>query len=373
MSFQKSQEWGEQLSGLRNYIDAVSDTDVSAALGVQQVEETFDKVQGRFQGQFRSLDQDIKFLFSPPEMRRDFTLDTIDCMRRWATDEAPTLTALCAYALKRFNLDMPKTSIHAILMASILGEVHNDLAYHNNMHFRKVLFHLLRLMIAHEEIFEGTARSFDAKQVALMMIAACIHDLGHDGVGNMHDGVFEQGRLEEQSFHMARPYLEAVGFSHVEDLERLKTMILCTEVTPLDSAQSPVNQMKNAYNCHYAVDRDKFLTVSLSMDLTMLQEDGLLCNMALLLHEADIASSAGLSYEVTQYETALLMEEVGATEPRPQHVVSFLDQICQRRFLSDAGQKIYAANMARIFALAEQDAKNGNHAFPPSDEAVFLE
>ena len=66
------------------------------------------------------------------------------------------------------------------------------------------------------------------------------------------------------------------------------------------------------------------------------------------------------------------MEEFKEDKSFPSDVVRFLDQICQRRFLTDAGQKLYAANLGRILALAEEDVKNGDEAFPLSAYAEFL-
>ena len=68
----------------------------------------------------------------------------------------------------------------------------------------------------------------------------------------------------------------------------------------------------------------------------------------------------------------MLIEEFRDDRARPSQVVDFLDQICQRRFLSDAGQKLYAANLARIYSLAEQDVANGDEPYPSSNMADFV-
>jgi hypothetical protein len=66
------------------------------------------------------------------------------------------------------------------------------------------------------------------------------------------------------------------------------------------------------------------------------------------------------------------MREIKKDDGCPQDVIDFLNQICQRHILSDAGQRLYAANLARIYALAEEDVKLGNQAFPDARYSDFL-
>ena len=60
-------------------------------------------------------------------------------------------------------------------MAALIGEVPNDLQYHGNEHYRKVLFHAIRLMATHNQLFEGDARELNAQQIAVLLTGACMN------------------------------------------------------------------------------------------------------------------------------------------------------------------------------------------------------
>jgi len=107
------------------------------------------------------------------------------------------------------------------------------------------------------------------------------------------------------------------------------------------------------------------------MDIRALEKDPSLTTLCMLLHEADIATSAGVTYNVTKFETSLIMEEFKDDKAYPADVINFLEQICQRCFLTDGGLKLFSSNMARIYTLAEQDVENGNQPYPSSQLADF--
>jgi hypothetical protein len=130
--------------------------------------------------------------------------------------------------------------------------------------------------------------------------------------------------------------------------------------------------MKSAYRYHFLGQKRKTGPLNLDEDLEPLQRDADLTMMCAILHEADIGTSAGLDYNVTTYETGLYKREMGEEQAFPKDIVDFLNDICQRQMLTDAGQRLFAANMARIFALAEREIADGNHAFPQPEYSDFL-
>ena len=157
-----------------------------------------------------------------------------------------------------------------------------------------------------------------------------------------------------------------------KSLQAIKTMVLCTDVTPIGDPASPNRQMKAAYALHYHPGAFKTVALNLSKDLACLEDDPALVQMCLLLHEEDIATSAGLNYHMTQWETILFRMELNKQDACPQHIVDFLDHTCQRRFFSDAGKRLYSANIARIYALAEDAVKSGNAIFPNPEDIEFM-
>jgi len=290
----------------------------------------------------------------------------------WHMDKnPPSVLALCIFLLEAMELKPAPDDENMLLMSAILGQVHNEPAYHNDMHFRKVVAQIIRLIVANNTIYDGTPRALNTKQICTLMTAACIHDLDHDGQGNFVKGVHISGRAEKHSFNTAKPYLIASGCDE-KTLNAIHVMLLTTDVSPLDDPANPMMQMKAAYRFHFLGDNTKAHTLNLSCEISALEKDPALTTLCLLLHEADIATSAAMTYDATKFETSLIMEEFKDDKAYPADVINFLDQICQRRFLSDAGVKLFAANMARIYALAQADFEGGNEAYPASPHADFI-
>lgn len=365
----KTPDWAGTLQKLGDYLE--KSVLVEGGPDKGELRDTAQRLSINLSRDLQSLKGKAPFLAATGVDEDELTQRNIDLMRSWhQSGEVPSLAALCIHALERFKIELAPDIQQAVLSAAILGEAPHELPYHNTMHFRKVLLQILRLVGEHNEIYEGTSRAFDDNRVALMMIAACVHDFLHDGKGNTIRGVFEPGRLERQSFYMAAPYLAAAGLPQVY-FDSLKVMLLCTDVSPLGDPTNMLNQMKTAYRFHFLGQRDLAGPLNLDLEISALEHDPGLVMMSLLLHEADIATSAGLSYDVTKYETVLYRREIGEKYARPSHIVDFLNLVCQRRMLSDAGQKLYAANMARIYALAEQDSSDGNVSFAGDDLPVF--
>lgn len=332
----------------------------------------------------RALDMSVKLLeddlkniaehgcaFADRESAGADTADVVAYLRDWQVlGNAPSLVALCVASCEHFGIKRPD-NLQMVLMAAVLGDVENDLPYHNNLHFKKVLLQVMRLASVHNSIYGGTNKALSEDQVTMLLIGGCIHDLGHDGLGNTVKGVFYPSRLERQSYEFAEPYLRAAG-AQDEMLLKLRATILTTDVTPLGDVTNPMHQMKAAFRFHFRGEKEKYPSLNLSDDLEVLEDEAALALMACLLHEADIATSAGIDYSVTQFETCKLMEEIGANSARPSHVLDFLEKVCQRRFLSEAGQELYGANLARIIALAEEADQEGNEAFPKADHTAFI-
>ncbi|MCB9982137.1 MAG: hypothetical protein H6861_00465 [Rhodospirillales bacterium] len=325
----------------------------------------------------KTLPKDIEqlekqeFLFATFENASSGTQEVVEHLRGWhVMGNAPSLAAMMAVSCEKFDIDQPD-DVQTLMMAALLGEVENDLPYHNNLHFKKVVLQTIRMIAVHNDIFAGTSKAFGSEQITLLLTAACIHDLDHDGLGNMIKGNFYQGRLERRAHEITAPYLRATGMDE-KNIRLLKSLLLSTDVSPLGNVANPMNQMKAAYRFHFKGEKEKYNTLHLDEDLEVFELDSMAAQMACLLQEADIATSGGLDYAVTQYETARIYEEIKLYEARPHHVLDFLDKVCQRCFLTDAGQKLFGANMARICALAEEDLKNGDEPYPKAQHTDFI-
>src|SRR5690606_7708465 len=85
--------------------------------------------------------------------------------------------------------------------------------------------------------------------------------------------------------------------------------------------------------------------------------------MAMILHEADIATSAGVSYEQTITETINIMEERGAKTAGPHTVLAFLREQLGETMFTEAGKRLYAETMSKVIAQAEADINRGRQTF----------
>lgn len=311
--------------------------------------------------------EEICRLMKRPEAGRQ-TAQVAALFRSWHLESGgPSLPAMILAAADAFEIDGETPSLKAALVAGLLGEWANALPYHGNVHYKKVLFHAIRLAAAHNEIHEGTDRVLKPGQIALLMAAAAVHDLGHDGKGNGFGETYVRSRLEQYACDLARPYLYAAGFGPMQ-YDDLETMILCTEVTPIDSPKNPMRQMKTMWrHCFEGAERPV-----LEGKLRRLYDRPDLVLMAMILHEADLATSAGMTYDATKFETVLFRAEMGFPDARPWHVMSFIENVCDGRFMTEAGRALMDKNLQAIMEAARQDYNAGNSPYASAANAAFL-
>lgn len=363
----KSPDWKGQLIVVGEAMAAIKDGYVEP----EEMRALSQDIAKNLPEHLKALKREGRFIFSDEGDADNLTRSNVEMLRGWHTrGNPPSLAALCIYAIENLNLKLLPDAVQAILGGAVLGEVEHSLPYHNNMHFRKVLLQLLRLVHVHNQIYKDTPHALDDNQIALLIIACCVHDFGHDGMGNTLKGIHHPGYVERRSFTMASPYLSKLGMSE-PGLYDLKVALLSTDVSPLADPGNYMNQMKAAYRFHFLGERKGLQTLNLDAELSRLQKNAALATMSLMLHEADISTSAGIDYDITKYETAIYAQEIGE-DAKPSHIVEFLDTVCQKRMLSDSAQKLYAANMARILALAAEDVKNGNQPLPKPEYADLI-
>lgn len=365
--------WTTSLKALGSLAESVKPTtDKSRFLDAAEFSHTHERVLEELGSGLALIRQTCLPLFCSDETVSGQTKLCVEILRGWAlTGEAPSLAALAIQAMETLGVKDDEYA-RLVMLAAVLGEIENKLPYHSNMHYRKVVLQLIRLMAHHNEIYAGTSKVFSDKDICLLLTAACIHDVAHDGRGNTVQGVHERGRLETRSFDVLRHWMEPLGFDDPQLHEALRVMLMGTDVSPVGDSRAPVAQMRTAYRHHFFGQKGWVEPLNLSSDLQPLEENGHLAMMALTLQEADIATSAGLDYSVTKFETALICEEYNMPEALPQHIINFLRDVCNRQFLSDAGQRLYAGNMARIFALAQKDVDAGNLPLPDSLHADLV-
>ncbi len=274
----------------------------------------------------------------------------------------PSLSALAAHAVHYFDLDEDDAVTRGLFMAALIGETPNGLQYHGNDHYRKVLFHAIRMAATHNNLFEGTDMALEPEQVAVLLIAACIHDLGHQGGDNLRGGVYTPGAMEQISFDLARPYLEATGMDSTA-LGEVETLVFCTDITFFAGDNSPCLRMKKIYKHYFWEDNSEDISIMTMGKLRRFDENPSLVRAAMILHEADVGTSAGLTYEQTIIETINIMEERGLKTAGPRTVLAFLREQLGETFFTEAGKQLFGPGMSRIIARAEQDIKGERQSF----------
>jgi len=176
-------------------------------------------------------------------------------------------------------------------------------AYHNRQHFCEVLLNALYLT---------RLAATDAQATREILIAALVHDFHHDGTTN---GAIAF-RLERLSADATLPYLEAAGTDPLERA-RIVSLVFATELT---------TGMRFARQCHlhYSAAGARPSLDGIPEPLALLASDAGLAREAVLVGEADLLSSVGLTVRYGQLQQQKLSDEwkkpLGA-----DHKLRFLD------------------------------------------------
>lgn len=273
-----------------------------------------------------------------------------------------TLPVMCCAAFDYFGgFDGKADYVFPVLASAVLGEVENGLTYHNNSHFRKVLFHVIRLIAAHNHIFENSNLVLDEQKIALLLACACAHDLGHSAQGNFENRKYVFAAQERRSFGYVKPFLLDLGFTS-SMCDDVYMMIVTTDVTPFGDPLSPANQLRSAYEYHFGTSEYDD-NIQLRSELRDLQENSKLCLLSMLLHEADLMNSSGVDYDITIEESRKISQEIGKSITRPEDTYLFLKVICHERMITDAAQLIAGENIRRIISRICEDIQRGIQSY----------
>ena len=274
----------------------------------------------------------------------------------------PPLTAIVALAIEKFELNPESTLVRLAMMSALLAEFPNGLLYHGNEHYRKVLCHGIRLIVTHNNIFGGTHRTLQEDHIAKLLAAACIHDLGHMGGDNLKEGVYTPGYMEQRAFDISRPYFDALSPA-LEDIRDIETIVFCTDITFFAGDNSPCIRMKKIYKYYFWDDRKEDVSMMMMGKLRRFEDNPRLTLMAMILHEADVGTSAGLSYEQTVKETVNIMGERGVHAAGPRTVIAFLKEQLGETMFTEAAKQLFGPVMTQVIAAAEKDIAEGREMF----------
>ena len=179
--------------------------------------------------------------------------------------------------------------------------------YHNAQHFCEVLLSALYLTLL---------AGVEAQARAEVLVTALIHDFHHDGTKNMN-ATF---RLEKLSAEAAAPYLESAGV-RADVRARITAMVFATEVTV---------GTRFARDCHlhFTAGAPAPSLSAIPAPLALLATDARLALEAVIVGEADVLSSVGLTIQYGETQQEKLAQEwkqpLGA-----DHKLRFLNQVFQ--------------------------------------------
>jgi hypothetical protein len=211
--------------------------------------------------------------------------------------------------------------------------------YHNAQHFCEVVLSALYL-----SLLAGVA----AKGKAELLAAALVHDFHHDGSTNANVPF----RLERLSAEAAAPYLEAAGVP-TDVQARIRAMIFSTEV-------SIGARFARECHLHFAASGPRASLSGIPAELAPLADDAGLALQAVIVGEADVLSSAGLTVQYGELQQEKLAEEwkkpLGA-----DHKVWFLNQVFQDFTVGH----FFAPNLRALKRAAQERAERERGRHPP--------
>lgn len=258
--------------------------------------------------------------------------DGLDTLTRRLERGALPVRETIYEALDTLNIPLNAARRSQIDMVAHLAETPHPGEFHNTNHFREVVACCAFLIK-----FVPLAR--DLKY--LVLIAAAIHDLNHDGTSNKNRlGNHIPFRLEDIAYESAAPYLRQYGM-HEIDLMRLHALLRATDVSkgPHDPA-APAERVRAG---------------DTMPGLEMLHANSDLRMAALVLQAADIMPSSVLTSAFSQVCSERLERENGL-KATPGNFAWFSDNIAQGAlshvpYVGDAlalrAQGIKAAILAR--------------------------
>lgn len=321
----------------------------------------FDTITAKFEGDYARVMRDAEILFGANHAA--YGKDAADVFARWEDEgNGPVLPAILAAAVEHFALDTDTAPVRAAFVAAVLAEIPNDLLYHGNEHYRKVLFHTVRLIATHNTLFKGKPEAIGKGRIALLLTAACVHDLAHEGGDNLRDGVYTPGYMEQKALDVARPYFDAVDLGAAERGE-IETIVFTTDITFFAGDNSPCVRMRKIYRHYFWAEDVGDASMLMMGRLRRYEDDAALVRLAMLLHEADVATSAGLTYEQTRKETMSIIEERGMKTAGPGIVLNFLREQLGQTMYTEAAKQLFGPGMTAIIDAAEADVAAGRQTY----------
>lgn len=310
------------------------------------------------------------FAVKPGQSAQEVGQTLTEVYTKYSDVERPSIPAVLKSAFKSLNVSPDMPEYKAAMMAGVAAESATQNGYHNAQHTLEVVSNAVYLAQLNNQLAdEGKpgAERLNPQEAARLVLAATIHDLGHDGGSNTVTGAdgqkqLVQFRLEADAVQRAEPFMKAAGVSQ-DGIDEVRTMVLGTDPT------GPHEKVKEAYKYHFVsgnIDLQKF-----PEQMEGMVADSKLALRSAILSDADLLSSGGLSVEYQQRQSARLGQEAKMDFTNPNAVLFFTDKVVGGSFTSAAGQS-FNPNLETIrnTALQAKAAAEAGQQAPAAPSAT---
>jgi hypothetical protein len=207
----------------------------------------------------------------------------------------------------------------------------NDLAYHNRLHFGKVMVNAFFLCLHHNALAATKGyENLTNEDIADVVLAAAAHDTGYEPGGNKGITL----RLEKKAIGEARRIATRLGYP---DMPAFK-LILATDLL---SNPSPAHAMRQHYDRDFSGKPTHLLPVI--PELADITRDRKSVLKACILQDADVLGSL-LSKDRMMAESARIAKEIG-NNVTVNSLDFFLNTLLQGRVTTHAAHSL----VGRIF------------------------
>lgn len=278
-----------------------------------------------------------------------------DVFLAWRESGAMSLPRLFLTACEFFEINETEPLYNPALTACVLGEINHGNSYHNNHHFREVFVVVMCLCAKHNNA-PDQAGMLSSSDILLVLTAAAIHDLAHDGKTNIPDtGGVIPSRLERQSVAGAAPFLKVAGITD-DHLAMIEAMVVCTDVTQDMDVETPAAVARAVYKAHMNGEQD---TTKVDAFYDPLVQSYKLSLLTRFLGEADIIPSSGLTYEFSKLLTRQITNESGKSNPSASVLLGFFEVICTCGYDTAVSKEIFGDNFDAILSMVRADTASG--------------
>lgn len=247
---------------------------------------------------------------------------------------APSLWSMVEIVFNEIEKVTGDCNLAPLKTSCFAADKHSCNPYHNEHHSREVT--LLTSLMLLKHLRDGNESGFGARDARNLIMAAVVHDLGHDGGSNTIDGIHHPLRLERRSFNLAANLWRGQDVTK-EDLHFIHACIVPTDISKSSKGVSPRDFLIKIFNG--------------SSVKAGVYGNKLWRNAAAMLSDADLAISGALSPEMFAVNSMILEEETkGAVPATNASAKYFLNTVLSSFPLSSEGGSLLKNGYNRVRA-----------------------